>query len=650
MTTKKEFLDALAEELRFLPAKQVNEVLKHYRDKIDVDIDYGIPEEKVIDGLKKPEEIAKNIYEMHGVNYLNKRKKRTSVKNFFIATLCVLLILACFILLLFGSVFIWRIIFNMGSLILHTFTFTSILDTVLTAIAILGYLLVMVIAYIYILDLFIILTNELIIKILNCNEKTRGKTYPFMDFSFTLCFNKITKKPKFLLKLLGVCAAFFVLFGIISTTTKGYFYRSFNDLPSLKEETLILQDITEINVSSNELKVEIKLDKTLTYPKLVYEYEFDKMHYDISEQVLQITTDNKKTYDLFNLIKSPTSKLTIYLPNSLIEKINIDIEYADVVVEKINTSNLNVDILSGNLAIIGSNITCVDTFLYTGQIVSSENIIQTNKLTQKSGEYSSTKDNIESFIHQNESTDITIVNTNIDSYELNNISGTIYLEKVSSKKMKVISSTSVNELYDLNCDDLDYTIQSTGKVTITRSKFNDLNITSLNNSYQIINYVKAKNITLKATGGLIVGENININYSNQELDKLGDYKDYGVEYNNYEVDAPNIDIFSEKGDVTLTNNEFNEFEFELNSASSAITDVKATSVMMKLNDVGGEFDNLYAESVDMELTSSSISNQTSIYYIYNGSVELVVNVKMDSKSDFEYPSENTNFKVNQIDN
>ena len=65
--TKKEFLEALVEELRYLPAKQVNEVLKHYRDKIDVEIDYGTPEEKVIENMKTPKEIAENIYKMHGV-------------------------------------------------------------------------------------------------------------------------------------------------------------------------------------------------------------------------------------------------------------------------------------------------------------------------------------------------------------------------------------------------------------------------------------------------------------------------------------------------------------------------------------------------------------------------------------------------------
>ena len=54
MNSPKEFLEALAEELRFLPAKEVNEILKHYKDRINVEIDYGTPLEKIFENLKTP--------------------------------------------------------------------------------------------------------------------------------------------------------------------------------------------------------------------------------------------------------------------------------------------------------------------------------------------------------------------------------------------------------------------------------------------------------------------------------------------------------------------------------------------------------------------------------------------------------------------
>ena len=147
--TKKEFLEALVEELRYLPAKQVNEVLKHYRDKIDVEIDYGTPEEKVIENMKTPKEIAENIYKMHGVNYLEKRKKNVKFKNICISILNSILILACLMIFIVGSIFVFRIIGNMASLIIHAFTFRSVLDIILTCVAVLGYMLVMLSLYLY---------------------------------------------------------------------------------------------------------------------------------------------------------------------------------------------------------------------------------------------------------------------------------------------------------------------------------------------------------------------------------------------------------------------------------------------------------------------------------------------------------------------
>ena len=59
LSTLKEFLYELSEELRFLPAKQVNEILKHYRDKVNVEVDYGADEEKVIS--ETTEDIQENL-------------------------------------------------------------------------------------------------------------------------------------------------------------------------------------------------------------------------------------------------------------------------------------------------------------------------------------------------------------------------------------------------------------------------------------------------------------------------------------------------------------------------------------------------------------------------------------------------------------
>ena len=60
---------------------------------------------------------------------------------------------------------------------------------------------IMFVIFIFIADLFIILLNGLLGKILDAKESTRGKNYSFMDFTFTGWFNDKTKKPKFLFKV-----------------------------------------------------------------------------------------------------------------------------------------------------------------------------------------------------------------------------------------------------------------------------------------------------------------------------------------------------------------------------------------------------------------------------------------------------------------
>lgn len=646
---KKEFLEALVEELRYLPAKQVNEVLKHYRDKIDVEIDYGTPEEKVIESMKSPEEIAANIYKMHGVNYLEKRKKNVKFKNVCISVLCGILILACLMVFVVGSIFIFRIVGNMASLIIHSFTFNSVMDIILTDIAMLGYIIVMIIAYIYVFDLFIILINELFTKILNAYEKTRGKTYPFMEFTFTNYFNTITKKPKFLLKVLGGCAVIFLIFGISSYATKGYFYRSINDVTNKREIIEINESFDQIKLNANEINVIIKVDKTITKPMLECDYEFDKVDYTTNDNKIIITTKNKKIFDILNVIKSPTTQVTIKVPSNYdITELNLNIDYGKIVVEDLTISNLKVDMVNGNVAAIRNKVEEMNLNLYSGNVVTSLNKIDTMKIKQQSGAFSSTEDEITKLDHATSSTNIKIVKTTIDDYKLVNTSGTIYFEKVKGTKLNFLSNTSVNELYDLNYNDAKCQIQNTGNLKITRSKFGELEVVSQGNSYQTLEYIKATTIKISGVGGLMVCEKINENYTKEEIDKLNDYSNYGQEYNEIAVEETTIVVTSQKANFTFNDSKVKNFELNMDSASTAITDITTSYSKLVFKDVGAEITDLMAPTVDIKITSKNLASPSVIKYIYNKNVKVEVNVDMDGKSQFQHTNDNENFIYNEV--
>lgn len=642
--TKKEFLEDLVDELRYLPPKQVNEVLKHYRDKIDVEIDYGVPEEKVIDGMASPKEIAENIYKMHGINYLDRRKKSVKFKNICFSIISGILMLACLMLFIVGSIFVFRIIGNMVFLIIHSFSFDSVLDIILTSVAIAGYMIVMVIAYIYVLDLFMILMSELLSKILNAFDKTRGKVYPFMEFTFTNYFNKITKKPKFLLRVLGGCAVVFIIFGISSYATKGYFYRSINDVTIKKEIVEIDKPFNKININANELNVVVKENASLDKVNLTYDYEFDKMIYDVKDGVLSITNNNKKMFDLLNVIKTPSPKVTIEIPTGYdTNNLDIKLDYGRVVIEESVIQNVKVYILSGDMAVIKNKINNLDVEIYSGKFVSSLNNITSMKLTQKAGECSSTEDDINKLNHNNASSKVHFVNTSINDYQFVNSSGTIYFEKVTGTKINFLSKTSVNELYDLMFDEAQLKIQSTGNLKVIRSYFKTLEVISTNNSYQTLEHIKAENIKVDGTSGLIVCEKINENYTNDEIEKLGDYAEYGRNYNAISTPETVMMVKSLKADFTFNNSNVKEFELNMDSASTSITDVITTTSNLILNDIGAEFTNLMAETIAIKLTSSSLTSSSTVKYMYDKNIKIEVKLDMDGKSKFYYPNENENF-------
>ena len=93
MRTVEQFLGELEEELQYLNGKERLEVVKHYRDKINIAMDYGDSAQKVLATLPTPQKIAEEVYASKGINYLEKRKKAKRRNQIFFAILNSIIIL-----------------------------------------------------------------------------------------------------------------------------------------------------------------------------------------------------------------------------------------------------------------------------------------------------------------------------------------------------------------------------------------------------------------------------------------------------------------------------------------------------------------------------------------------------------------------------
>lgn len=644
MSTLKEFLYELSEELRFLPAKQVNEILKHYRDKVNVEVDYGADEEKVISEMKSPKEIAKGIYEMHDIDYLAKRKQISKLKNIFNIIIFSFAILASMLIFIVGSIFIITIIINMFTLLGGVLKFTNTLDVVVSFIFVLYYILIVLCLYIFIIDIFLVLINSLLTKILNSIEKTRGKEPKFLHFTINGWLNKISKRKNILFKVLVGLLAVFLIFGITSYATKGRVYRSINDINSNKEIYKIQKDFNNIIINGNNAYIILMVSDSLTSPQIEYEYEFSSLDYRVGEDGLIINVGKDKTYDFLGLLKSPRSVVRVILPSNY--KINdtiININYGKIVLDNFSSSGkMEIKTINASLS-LNENQLDGDLSINTdsSSIIFKGNEINNLVLNQQSGSLIMSEDNITNFVQQNGSSSVKLVDEKITNYTFSNNSGTIYLERIMGSTIDYKTSTSLNELYDIYFGKGIFKVQNTASFKITRSKFSkSVEIESSGSSHQTISYMSSPQISLIGKSGQIICEYINKVYSEEQINKFDEnYQQYIKHYNDLvssRIYDTNITINSNSCNVSLNGIDAKSMEFTINKASTAIVDINIVESTFNANDTGVEMTNYYGQTLNLNLRSTEYNVHTNVEYYNDHASDIVVNLTKDGMSEIIY--------------
>ena len=506
--TPEEYLVYLSEELKYLKPKDAKNVLSYYENKINIQRDYGEKDEQIVRNLPSPEKVAEEAYESHGFNYKELRKKKTKQANIFnkiLSSIIFILLLICFILITVLSIKEITKLF----LLLNKINYLNIkLDKTLILLLTISIFIIYLLLFIYIFDLFYLLMIHFINKIIPIKNER------ILSFSISgiisNTFSKTLKIKRFNLVLLISMLCITIIIMIVSTVTKGYCYRSLNNISEIKEVIEINNDINKIKINSDTLKINVySSSNDKNYIEYGYEFE-SKINKDINNNVLNITIDESSSFDLFDLLKEPTQCLNIYLKDAKDLDIILD-KKVDMNILDASINNLYLQCLESSLGIRNTTFNDINFESYNGYIGFAKST--GNKVIQNTtkGQFLISEDtlinNIES---DNSSGIIQVKNSTIDTFKVVNQTGSVSLSDVVINHFDLVNDTSIVNIYNSNIENTNITLNYTSQLLFTDSIINN-NIIKLNNeSYFVCSNVTSKDMNIEANNSNIFIEELEI--------------------------------------------------------------------------------------------------------------------------------------------
>lgn len=528
MKTQNEFLEALEEELRFLKAKEIHEILKHYRDKINSEIDYGTPEDKIIKNLPLPADIANDIYKSRGISFLEIQKKKYRQKEIIKAVISSFII--ALMLVLFVSVisFFGYIGVGFNKLLLELNSFKTSLDMILVATIILLLDIAMLAIIVFVIDLFYIIISNFLVNILKSIKKTYRTHYKFQDFSISGALkNKFQKKNVVAIVLACSATLALLVFGA-SLFTKGYVYRSFNNLPLNSVEHQYDKNIKNIDIIGSNANIRFEVDEALDHIKITNNYEFNENIYITlsSRDSLSIKNIGSKSFGLFGLLDEPSPIITITLPSAeYLRNINIELDEGSLYLKKIEniSLNVNVNIYENDVYIEDSNLNELSikgykTNIKIANLSNHQEYYRINNLNINSNTGSIAMQGISSnkFKLENLNTKTVIKGCQINQFDFETSNGDTVLYEVQGKILNYHTKSANNILDDICFDNAYFEANRASSIVITRLMSTDtVNLTSYTGGSITVSRLKAKNIVLGKEKEPFTG-NIILNYVNRE--------------------------------------------------------------------------------------------------------------------------------------
>lgn len=596
MKTTIEYLQALEDELKYLPKKEVRRVVQIYQDKINNAIDCGEKIDKVLKDLPTPSDVAKGIYDSKKVNYLDKKKREYRQKE----------LLEGITSLLFSILVVLIFVGIIGYLGIMTFRMFEILpkfasqDKIIMSGFVIMYFMAMLIILIYLVDLGLLITNFLMGKFFYLFPNIKEKFEKVEEFTISGALEKLTKKKYFLGKVLLVFGILALLFGVTSLVGKGYLYRSFMDIPNEKNEEVfdVSNEIEEITLDTTKAQVLIKKGEAFQITKTS---EFDRnFKLNQNENKLVIDFDEKTNYDFLGILSEPTILITITIPEDKALDINLKINNGKIGLTEVNLDNVDIYLTSGELVIKDINITDFTFYTDSGTLNSNSSKYEKANIEVVRGKYASSEDYYKDIYLQNGSGEIAIKENQYEKFELKNISGTSIIQKSKINQFDYHSVASILNMTEIISTTFNLTSTNASQFTMVDMKANlftfDLNTgyITMNKVIGDINIIQSlSNITLSDLVGDVSGKIANSKFAvyNSIFNELD------IELSRCNLDLDNvvikeIDVLAENTQLLLIDVYGNNMRYEITNSNMQYYNNDSKKVINKivLKNVNSQYD------------------------------------------------------------
>ncbi len=573
MKTQNEFLEALEEELRFLKAKEVHEILKHYRDKINTELDYGTPEAKIIKELPLPADIASEIYKSKGISYLEIQKKKYRQKEVIKAILSGFIITLMLVLFLGVVGFFGKVVFNFNQLLMEVSSFKAYLDSILMVGMILALDVCAIAILIFIIDLFYIIISNFLVNILKSIKKSYRVHYKFQDFSISGIIKNKCKKKNVVAIVLAGSATIALIVSFASLFTKGYIYRSLNNVPANLIEKQYDGKIKDINIIGSNANITFLIDEKKDKISVVYKYEFnDKINIEQDEWTLNIKDVKSKSFGLLGMLDEPTPIIEITLPSAeYLKNINVELNKGSLYLKKISNISLDVkaNIYDGQVYIEESDIdeltiTSYKTDIKIANLSNEQEYHRINKLfigiTEEDylAEQEVLKNNqplknkktgigmgslamqgisVNEFIYRNVTVRSTIKTCQLNTFVFESSNGETFIYDINGNDLSFTTQALNTTLENITYKNTTFETSNAGQIYVTRLMVAEkTTLRTYSKSLIEVSRLKSKETEIDVKSGSVILNYVNneeiikddLTYSKDELAAINEYNDYKV--------------------------------------------------------------------------------------------------------------------------